>query len=66
MVSDHYSVFAIRKKCREDRRVIVEIVRVYKNYNEPLFCQLLVSIDWEIVQSDPNPESQWKFYIKMY
>ena len=61
MISDHYPIYAIRKKRREDCRVSSEYVRDYKNFNENVFCQLLDNLDWQDYYFEPNPENQWRF-----
>ena len=60
MISDHYTVFAVRKKKREDKRVKVEYVRDYSKFNKNVFCQALDNLDWEPFDIEMNPEKQWE------
>ena len=46
LLSDHFPVFAIRKKGREIIVKTKKRVRIYKNYNENNFTLLFNEIDW--------------------
>ena len=59
MISDHLTVFCIRKKKREKKVIKSEVVRDVKNYNEKLLCQLLDSTDWSEFDAELNPVIQW-------
>ena len=63
MISDHFTVYAIRKKDREDRRVLSEEVRDYRNFNSIVFGQLLEVSDWSIFDKEINPEIQWNIIL---
>ena len=47
LISDHFSVFAIRKKEREKISKKWKTVRVMKNYDENMFSDLLSNSDWD-------------------
>ena len=60
MISDHFTVFAVRKKKREDKRVVSEYVRDYSKFNSVVFGQLLDQTNWHVFDFEINPEIQWK------
>ena len=64
MISDHFTVYAICKKGREDRRVFSEEVRDYKKCNSVVFGQLLEVSDWSIFDKEINPEIQWNIILE--
>ena len=61
MVADHYTVYAIRKKKKEAKKLVIETVRNYRNFNKDTFCQLLDNIDWNMYNFELNPSVQWCF-----
>ena len=61
MISDHYTIYAVRKKKRETKNIVTETVRNYKNFNKDTFCQLLDNIDWNTYNFELNPSIQWRF-----
>ena len=60
MISDHCSIFAVRKKVREDKRVKMEYVRDYSKFDKNVFCQALDNLDWNRFDIEMNPETQWE------
>ena len=59
MISDHYTVFAIRKKEHENKRVVCEYVRDYSKFDHTVFCQSLDNVDWDAFDIEINPGTQW-------
>ena len=64
MISDHYTVYCIRKKQRETKHVVSETVRDYKNFNKDLFNQLVTNLDWSFFDKQLEPIVQWNFIHK--
>ena len=61
VISDHYTVFCIRKKAREMKEMVSRVVRNYKNYNENVFIQLVRNLDWTEFDNCLDPNKQWLF-----
>ena len=59
MISDHYTVYCIKKKKKENRNIVIETVRDYKNFHKDNFCQLLSDCNWIEFDMEPNPATQW-------
>ena len=59
LLSDHFPIFCIRKKERE--KIIREwkTIRQYKNYNEVVFCNILMEIDWNAYAVEMNVDIMW-------
>ena len=60
MILDHYTVFGVRKKVRENNLVVSVNVRDYSKFNPVLFGQLVDMYDWHAFDVEINPEAQWK------
>ena len=63
MVSDHYTVFCVKKKKKDERNVVLETVRDYKKFNKDLFSQILSNLDWAMFDNDLNPNTQWEWLL---
>ena len=61
MISDHFTVYCIRKKRRENKQVIQETVRDYRKFSKDTFCQLISNLDWDEYDNELNPVIQWDF-----
>ena len=48
-ISDHYPVFAIRKKQRHHIPKKIITCRIYRNYHKDLFVDNLINQDWSIL-----------------
>ena len=59
-VSDHYTVFCVRKKIRENRECDTKFSRQYKNYNHDHFVKLLQK-DWTEYDGMIDTNDQWLF-----
>ena len=60
-VSDHFTVFCVRKKKKEKMIVIKETVRDYSKFSKDNFCNLVSNIKWDNFDAELNPVLQWKF-----
>ena len=58
-VSDHYTVYCIRKKIKENNECLLKCVRNYKNYNQEDFEVLLQGKDWSTFDISHDPNVQW-------
>ena len=63
-VSDHYTVFSIRKKGRENNDCVFKTVRDYKRYDQDTFENLLSSKNWNIFRDYDDPNLQWDFIYR--
>ena len=64
MISDHFTVYAVRKKTRESKTVKKETVRDYCKFNNKVFSQLLVNSEWTHFDEELNPEKQWDIILE--
>ena len=60
-VSDHYTVYCIRKKAKENKECIMKTARNYRNYNQDNFENLLKGKDWNYYDFLVDPNLQWNF-----
>ena len=60
-ISDHYTVYCVRKKSRENKECISKTVRNYKGFNQDNFETLLRSKRWVLYGTLIDPNQQWKF-----
>ena len=60
-VSDHYTVFCVRKKKKIKKVLVPETVRDYSKFNKEVFCNLISDSDWKNFDLDLNPITEWKF-----
>ena len=60
-ISDHYTVYSICKKLRENKECIFKTFRNYKKYNHDNFEILLNEKDWNYFNSLHDPNLQWNF-----
>ena len=63
-VSDHYSIFCIRKKSRERRDVVLKAVRDYRAFDEANLNVLLNGCDWCGFDTYQDPDIQWEIMLK--
>ena len=60
LISDHFPVYAIRKKEREYSPKVKKRVRVYKNFDADVFGTLLTTrIDWNEYYGEEDPNLLW-------
>ena len=64
LISDHLTVFCIRKKKRENIRTVYRVFRDFKNYSKPNFVLLLKNYDWNPLRNSLDPNSQWEMLYK--
>ena len=66
-ISDHYTIFSIRKKLRESHTTVKRKVRDYRVFNENDFENLLKEKNWDGFNATQNPDIQWEIifeYVK--
>ena len=63
-VSDHYSIFCVRKKPCERKDVIVKSVRDYRAFDEANLKILLNDCDWQVFYWNQNPDVHWEIILK--
>ena len=61
VVSDHYTVYCIRKKARESKEMASRVVRDCKNFYENIFISLAQNLDWTEFDNCLDPNFQWIF-----
>ena len=59
LLSDHFSIFAIRKKNREKITKKWKNIRIHKNYDEDVFCTLLANKDWTQYYNTRDVDALW-------
>ena len=65
MISDHYTVFCVRKKKKSVRCIVTETVRDYKKFSKDDFCQLISNTDWSLFDTELDPAIQWNFILSI-
>ena len=60
-VSDHYTVYCVRKKNREKKECTLKTSRQYRNYNHDHFVHLLRDKNWVDYDNMLDPNEQWIF-----
>ena len=63
-VSDHYTVYCIYKKKKEQCTMTTRTVRDYSAFDKNNFENLLVNFDWTAFDVSNNPEVQWESMIQ--
>ena len=60
-VSDHYTVYCIRKKHKENKECYLKSARQYRNYNHDDFVNLLRAKNWTLYDNMKDLDQQWIF-----
>ena len=63
LVSDHFSVFAIRKKPWENHSTVQSESRDYGKYNLDIFRNLLLNTDWDVFENSNDPNTMYNIII---
>ena len=61
IISDHYSIFCVRKKTRESKEMCWKTVRDYSKFDEHSFVGLIENMDWTVYDTSLDPDTQWLF-----
>ena len=64
-VSDHYTIYCIRKKAKENKECVYKTFRNYNRYNQENFEALLRGKNWAFFDSLIDPNHQWDFILKV-
>ena len=59
LLSDHFPIFCVRKKSRENIKREWKMIRIYKNYDRDAFVNLLNHSDWNQFELESNPDVLW-------
>ena len=59
LISDHLSIYCIRKKKREITRCVYRTVRDVRKYDRNDFVNLLLNSDWDVIRNGQDPNIQW-------
>ena len=60
LLSDHFPVYAVRKKHRETNPKVKKKVRVYKNFDSDIFGNLIEDrVNWDAYYAEEDPNSLW-------
>ena len=66
-ISDHLTIYAVRKKKRENNKSIYRVVRDLTNFDTNIYKNLLQNENWELFDNCENVDELWNlFYKKMY
>ena len=66
-ISDHFTIYCIRKKTREMHNYIRRTVRDMSNYDENVFSDILHNLNWDFVRESEDMEYIWStLYTKIY
>ena len=64
-LTDHHTVYCIRKKAREYHDKEFKTVRNYSRYNYDSFMNLLQYHDWDLFDSLIDPNLQWEILLNV-
>ena len=64
LVSDHYSVYCVRKKVKEHISMTVRNVRDYSAFDKNNYEVLLSNSDWSVFDRTEVPEIQWEIMLR--
>ena len=59
LLSDHFSIFAVRKKDREKIHKKWKTIRIQKNFDRDVFCNLLSNSDWTLYYTSRDVDYLW-------
>ena len=62
-VSDHYTVYCIRKKPKENCIHLTRTVHDYHAFDKNNFEHFLRNSDWTVFYANQNPEIQWEIML---
>ena len=65
-VSDHFTVYIVRKKEKEHKEIVSRTVRDYRNFDENIFENLLKENDWHVFDNSIDTEVQWSILIEKF
>ena len=66
LLSDHFPVYAVRKKGRECVKKVRRKVRIYKHFDADVYGLLIDKIDWEKYYSVEDPDIIWDMiYVRI-
>ena len=66
LLSDHFSIFVVRKKDREKTVKKWTKIRIYKNYDKDNFCALLANLDWVQYYAMRDVDELWNIiYVRI-
>ena len=60
LVSDHFTIFSIRKKAREIITKKWKSIRIYKNFDKVAFTALLCNNDWNLYYTVDDVDILWQ------
>ena len=63
-VSDHYTIYCLRKKRKEHHEHTKRIVRDYSAFDKQIFENLLVNSPWYTFDSAIDPDIQWEIILE--
>ena len=63
LLSDHFTIFAIRKKDHEKVWKVWKKVRIQKNFDKEVFCTLLLNSDWNQYYAIRDVDLLWNIVI---
>ena len=59
LLSDHFSIFVLRKKEREKTNKKWKTIRMMKNFDRNVFCELLLNSDWNQYYTSRDVDYMW-------
>ena len=62
-VSDHYTIFCVRKTIKERNANITQIVRDYSTFDKNVFENLLTNSNWNNFDIINDPDAQWEIIL---
>ena len=66
LLSDHFSIYVIRKKEREKVCKVWKTIRIQKNFDKQVFCNLLLNHDWTLYYTLRDVDLLWNvIYTKI-
>ena len=63
LLSDHFLIYVNRKKIREKVVRDWKSIRQYKKFNNDIFCDLLMEIDWNVYDNENDVNRMWDMLL---
>ena len=64
LVADHYTIYCVRKKARENHDTTFKSVRDYSKFDQKVFETLIKQADWVIFDAIIDPNVQWDIMME--
>ena len=64
LLSDHFPVYVVKKKTRDRANKVWKAVRNFRMYDDEMFIDLFLQIDWNVFFACEDPDMLWEMVHK--